>query len=307
MGSIVETLRFLGPQNCVVSIVEGFSTDGTWEILEALGPEIAKLGAEYHFIHSDITPTDGHRIKRLAELRNLALEPLLSNSTMYEEDTTVIFLNDVAICSEDILELIHQKKHTKADMTCGMDWSHMKNYPTFYDQWVARSISGNSFFYIDPATANWDHARELFFDDPVGSERFKNNRPLQVFACWNGGVVFGARVMVEGGIRFRDGYEGECRMGEPTYFCKDMWKAGYGKIAVVPTVNLEYDNSHGQWVKDKKGYVGDLVWNDDGAADIIEWKGPPEQVLCMPGWDQQSWLPWDESLDRAPSEKEQNE
>ncbi|PKS06343.1 hypothetical protein jhhlp_007091 [Lomentospora prolificans] len=294
MGSIVETLRFLGPENCVISIVEGHSKDGTMEILEALGPEITKLGAEYHFLRSEITPNDGRRIAHLAELRNMALGPLLNNTAHFVEDPTIIFLNDVAICSEDILELIHQRRHIGADMTCGMDWSHIKRYPTFYDAWVARSITGNSFFYINPEDISWDQAHLLFFDDPVGSKRLDDYRPVQVFACWNGAVVFSARPLLKDGIRFRDGYEGECRMGEPTYFCKDLWKKGYGKIAVVPTVNLEYDNKHGAWVKHKKGWVHKLVKEDDGAADLVEWRGPPEKVLCMPGWDQQTWVPWDE-------------
>ncbi|PKS11687.1 hypothetical protein jhhlp_001675 [Lomentospora prolificans] len=294
MGSIVEVLRFLGPHNCVISIVEGHSKDGTMEILEALGPEIRKLGASYHFLRSEITPNDGHRIARLAQLRNLALEPLLNNTASFVDNPTIIFLNDVAICSEDILELIHQRRHIGADMTCGMDWSHIKRYPTFYDVWVSRSITGNSFFYIDPTDISWDHAHLLFFDDPESSQRYDDHRPVQVFACWNGGVVFGAQVL-QNGIRFRDGHEGECRMGEPTYFCRDLWKKGYGRIAVVPTVNLEYDNRHGAWVKKKKGYVSDLVKDDDdGTRDLLDWRGPPEDVLCMPGWDRQSWVPWDE-------------
>lgn len=296
MGSIVETLRFLGPKNCVISIVEGHSEDGTMEILEALGPEIRKLGAEYHFLRSEITPNDGRRIEHLAELRNMALEPLLNNKTHFVEDPTVIFLNDVAICSEDILELIHQRRHIGADMTCAMDWSHVRRYPTFYDVWVARSITGNSFFYINPEDVNWDQAHLLFFDDPAALKRFDDHRPVQVFACWNGAVAFDARPLLKDGIRFRDSREGECHMGEPTYFCKDLWGKGYGKIAVVPTVNLEYDDKHGAWIKNKKGYVGDLVKGDDGAGDMVEWKGPPEKVLCMPGWKDQSWVPWDEHM-----------
>ena len=33
----------------------------------------------------------------------------------------VIFLNDVAFCARDVLELLHQQTSQEADMTCGFD------------------------------------------------------------------------------------------------------------------------------------------------------------------------------------------
>ena len=303
MGSVVEAVRFLGPENCVVSIVEGNSVDGTVEILEALRPEMEKLGVKYQLISNELPPDDGRRIFHLAEWRNLALEPLLAENLttrFVDDDPVVIFLNDVAICPEDILELAHQRRFLGADMTCAMDWSHVMGLsrPTFYDAWVSRTMTGNSFFYIDPEDGSWSRAQELFHDDESTLERFRSHRPVQVFACWNGAVAFSAKPLLEEGVRFRDGYKDECRMGEPTYFCKDLWKSGHGKIAVVPTVNLEYDDYHGMWIKGRKGYVSEVMLHvDEQAQDWkIEWKEPPEKVLCMPGWTDQSWVPWDEHL-----------
>jgi alpha-1,3-mannosyltransferase len=303
MGSIVEAVRFLGTENCVLSIIEGNSVDGTYEILDALRPEMKKLGLQYQFVRNEIIPNDGHRILHLAEFRNMALEPMLGSKTttrFVEDDPVIIFLNDVALCPDDILELVHQRRLLGADMTCAMDWSHVKgrNHPTFYDVWVSRTVTGHSFFYIDPKDGSWDHSEEIFFDDDSARERFDSHRPVQVFACWNGAVVFSAKPLLQEGIRFRDGYKDECHMGEPTYLCKDFWKAGHGKIAVIPTVNLEYDDTHGKWIKGRMGFASDLVQNvDEQAEDFkIEWKGPPEKVLCMPGWTDQSWVPWDEHL-----------
>jgi hypothetical protein len=34
--------------------------------------------------------------------------------------------------------------------------------------------------------------------------------------------------------------------GEPTLFCKDMWHEGYGRIAVIPSVNVGYDEESGK-------------------------------------------------------------
>jgi alpha-1,3-mannosyltransferase len=42
-----------------------------------------------------------------------------------------------------------------------------------------------------------------------------------------------------------------------------MWYHGYGKIAVVPSVNLKYSNEAGQKIKALKGYATDLVSNDE--------------------------------------------
>lgn len=109
IGSIVETMRFLGPEHCVLSIVEGRSDDGTFEILKLLRAEIEGIGAQYFFNSSDLNPKAGDRISILAELRNQPLEPLTNHPSQYSANTTVLFLNDVSICMEDTLELIHQR------------------------------------------------------------------------------------------------------------------------------------------------------------------------------------------------------
>ena len=102
----MEVIRFLGPGKCVLSIVEGGSDDGTFEILKTLRAEMGKLGTTYHFVSSPINSRVGDRIGKLAELRNLALAPLLETRKL--EEYTVVFLNNVAICPDDILELLHQ-------------------------------------------------------------------------------------------------------------------------------------------------------------------------------------------------------
>jgi alpha-1,3-mannosyltransferase len=77
----VETVRFLGPKNCALSIVEGNSDNGTFEILEALRKAMGSLGLEFHLRTSDIDLKNADRIEGLAALRNLALEPLVNNSS----------------------------------------------------------------------------------------------------------------------------------------------------------------------------------------------------------------------------------
>jgi alpha-1,3-mannosyltransferase len=78
-----------------------------------------------------------------------------------------------------------------------------------------------------------------------------------------------------------------------------MWYHGYGKIAVVPSVNLEYTDEAAKKIKATKGYVS--RWTDsEGQNDMpvnIEWESvPPPTVKCMPSYSNQTWPPWDEGL-----------
>lgn len=307
MGSIVESIRFLGPQDCALSIVEGRSDDGTFEILLSLREEIERMGANYYFNSSDIDPTEGDRIKALAELRNQALQPLLDRTDhTFTDATTVIFINDVAICMEDILELIHQRNYQNADMTCAMDWTYVGPDPTFYDVWITRDMNGDTFFNI-PEDGNWNSAWNLFWNNPSAQERQRSGKPFQVFSCWNGATAFTAKPLLESNLRFRAPHdEHECLQGEPKTWCTEMWHHGYGKIAVIPSVNLEYSDEAAKKIKAAKGYVSKFTGGKaDEGEERIEWETtPPSMVKCMPDgtYDNQTWVPWEEQLavyDRA--------
>ena len=306
LGSVVDAMRFLGPDRCALSIVGGDSTDGTDDVLAALTPALQAIGvASYTFQTAALNSTDGPRIHILAELRNLALEPLFHGdhpvSADVGDDTTVLFINDVAACAEDILELALQRRNLGADMTCAFDWVNPfdDDGPTFYDVWVSRTIRGDWYFDIPPDTGGWEHSHNLFWNDPATRARFDALLPFQVFSCWNGATAFGAKPVLEG-LRFRASNEDvdECFQGEPQLFCKDLWWRGFGKIAVVPTVNLEYTNDKGRKVKELKGYTSDLVRGKSEADMRIDWAvEPPEKVLCAPGFDRQDWRAWNETLD----------
>ncbi|KAK4043900.1 glycosyltransferase [Parachaetomium inaequale] len=301
IGSVVEAIRFLGPANCALSIVEGNSDDGTGEVLADLRPNLEALGITYYFTTTPINPAKVDRIQALVQLRNLAIQPLIDSSPSnadekYSPSTTIIFLNDVAICPEDILELVHQRRALEADMVCAMDWTYAGRDPTFYDVWIARGMTGDSFFEIPP-DGNWNSAWNLFWNDAHTQSRFAARQPFQVFSCWNGAAVFSAApVMMRDGVRFRAPREGECYQGEPQLFCKDLWYQGHGKIAVVPVVNLEYSDEAGRKIKEAKGYtskwVGAAEWRDEG----IEWKKePPEGVKCMAKYDSQFFEAWNKT------------
>ncbi|KAL6247012.1 hypothetical protein RBB50_006319 [Rhinocladiella similis] len=313
LGSIIQAAEVLDPESCVLSIVGGRSDDGTTEILTTLRPHLELLGMPYYFSTSSIDPLEsGHdRITELASLRNLALLPLVHQPTQYPaDDTIVIFLNDVAICPDDILELVYQYSLQHADMVCAMDWKDDGH--VFYDSWVSRGINGDLLVEV-PQSGAWDFVRNLFWNDPVSKTRLDAKLPIQVYACWNGATVFTAKPLLEknNNIRFRASYEHECYMGEPTLFCKDLWKHGYGRIAVIPSVNVGYSDEEGRVVKRVQGYTVDNVnvnvqikeghgnLPNSTTATMIEWKSsPPELVKCQPDWHHPSWVAWDEPAAR---------
>lgn len=346
LASIVEVVKFLGPTECALSIVEGNSDDGTLEVLAALVPGLTEIGLPYRLQHSNIDPTeeslgtDVVRIRKLAELRNIALAPLTnyshdgeitysatSTQTMKppDADTTVVFVNDVALCAEDMLELMHQRRRQRADMTCAMDWNFHQWTLSFYDLWIARTMGGHGFAQI-PGTGPWKVSEKtLFPGEPDTRARYDAKLPFQVFSCWNGLVAFTAAPLLglsrtgekigigvekkeeeeeEQGqepIRFRASRKGECFSGEPTLFCKDLWWAGFNRIAVVPSVNVEYSNAGSKSVKKQFGYTSQWTANDGGddGAELIRWSDqPPDKLWCVniPVWQDQTYRPWNETL-----------
>lgn len=298
LGSIVEAVKFLGPANCVLSIVEGHSKDGTPDILKAIRPSLEALGLRYFLERSEIDPGQGERIQKLAQLRNEALLPLFNLESHASKDTTILFINDVTACPEDILELALQRKNLGADMTCAMDWTYVGEHPTFYDIWVARTITGDLFFEIPP-DGSWNSAWNLFWNEDHTRSRWSTQRPFQVFACWDGATAIGAKPFLEG-LRFRGPKDGECFQGEAQLICKDLWLRGHGKIAVVPSVSLEYTIKAGRKIKKLKGFTSDVVSSQDLKGDEIDWKlEGPEKVKCMPELKRQSWRPWNEGFENV--------
>ena len=295
LGAVVEAMVFLGEQHCTLSIVEGRSTDGTNEIITGVGHEIKKLGGNFFLGTNDINPkAEGvDRILALSGLRNQALRPLLEHRKLFARDTVVIFLNDVVLCADDILELLHQHIVQSADMSCAMDWNDKNNDVLFYDAWVARGINGDTFFEI-PQSSEWSFAANLFWNDPLSKQRFEAKQPFQVYACWNGVAIFRAKPVMDKEIEFRRSADGECGMGEPTLFCKDLWRKGYGKIQVVPSVNVAYTVKEARSAKEVRGRVANSVDQTVEAVhdDLVQWQlTPPPMVKCAMSWGHPSWVP----------------
>lgn len=303
MASIVQSIRFLGPKRCSLSVVEGRSTDGTYEIVSALRSELTAMGATFYMSTSDIDPKEGtqDRIAGLAFLRNLALAPMMVEKAKYSSNALVVFLNDVYLCPHDILELILQHTVQNASMTCGMDWSNGGSI--FYDIWVARSIVGETFWQI-AQDGYWTFAHNLFWADRETKAKYEAQQPFPVYSCWNGGAVISAMPIMNRQIQFRrnDESTGECYMGEATLFSKDLWRLGLGRIQVVPTVNVGYENTTAEVLQDKRD--DDRVDSTDGLnmtgnateplqrTDPVRWtNAPPSHIKCMVAFHDSYWVP----------------
>ncbi|KIW89614.1 uncharacterized protein Z519_09770 [Cladophialophora bantiana CBS 173.52] len=295
LGAIIEVIRFLGPEVCVVSVVEGRSTDGTFEILKSLAKEMEHLGVSYFLSCSELQPGgEGmERISTLAELRNRALWPLTQHAHLYDPSTTIIFLNDIAPCAEDLLELIHQQMVLKADMTCGMDWYNLDDGGTFYDSWIGRQMNGETFFEV-PQSTSWDFSKNLFWNHETSKSRYSLGQPVQVFSCWNGAVALSAEPFLEGKIWFRTEVAEECHLGEPVHLAKDLWKLGHGKIAVIPSVNVGYSVDDSRKAKEAHGSVSYVATKESIQLSRIDWqRKPPGQIKCLGTWDHPSWEPFE--------------
>lgn len=310
LGSIIQVIKFLGAENCALSIIEGRSHDGTYSVLYGIQEELSKHGVQYWLDQSDINPhADGvDRIEELSKLRNMALEPLTNPKTrpMFSDKPVIMFVNDVAICPDDLLEMMYQHLLQNATQTCAMDW--VDGGDLFYDAWVSRSMSGNTFFEI-PQDMSWAFSRNMFWDEPDAYTLYREKKPFQVFSCWGGMVVLDSAPFIDGQISFRRNVEGECYGGEPQTLASDLVKIGMSRVQTLPYVHVAYSNHEAERVKKIREYVHDVVnvtvpvnkFEDDKKTQRVKWKQAPPRYRCMPGFNQQWWVdtvyvPGDEHL-----------
>ncbi|EEB88959.1 hypothetical protein MPER_13006 [Moniliophthora perniciosa FA553] len=240
-ATLFRLSAILGPQNIYVSIYENGSTDQTKALLRIFDALTKSVGLRVTIRTSMRTRgAFNHRIEYLAEVRNAAFLPLHElRDAEGEIFDTIVFMNDILPCVDDILELIYQSRLNNAGITCAADYMYHSEIqsPVFYDNWVARDING---------TALENAPFEMIFHHPESSARFQAHLPIQVQSCWNGIAVLDPAPFYEPPhvrVRFRMARitEGECSASECSLICNDYWEAGYGRIMMVPRVKLAYD------------------------------------------------------------------
>jgi alpha-1,3-mannosyltransferase len=238
-AALFRVAAVLGYQNVFVSIYENGSTDQTKALLRIFDALTRSVGMRITIRSSMRTRgAFNHRIEYLAEVRNAAMVPLHElRDSEGEVFDTVVFMNDILPCVDDVLELIWQSRRQNAGITCAADYMFHDEIgaPVFYDNWVARDING---------TALENAPFEAVFHHEESSDRFQKHLPIQVQSCWNGiAVLDPAPFYAASQVRFRMAklLEGECSASECSLICNDDWSAGYGRIMMVPRVKLAYD------------------------------------------------------------------
>lgn len=239
-ATLFRVAAILGYHNVFVSIYENGSTDQTKALLRIFDALTRSVGMRVMIRTS--TRTRGafnHRIEYLAEVRNSAFVPFHElRDSEGEYFDSVVFMNDVLPCVDDLLELIWQSRRNNAGITCAADYMYHSEIaaPVFYDNWVSRDING---------TALENAPFERIFHHAESSARFQHHLPVQVQSCWNGiAILDPAPFYSPPHLQFRMAKitEGECSASECSLICNDYWEAGYGRILMVPRVKLAYDS-----------------------------------------------------------------
>ncbi|KAF8893098.1 capsular associated protein [Infundibulicybe gibba] len=308
-ATLFRVAAVLGYHNVFVSIYENGSTDQTKALLRIFDALTRSVGMRITIRTSMRTRgAFNHRIEYLAEVRNAAFVPLHElRDTENEVFDTIIFMNDILPCIDDLLELIWQSRRNNAGITCAADYMYHEEIgsPVFYDNWVARDING---------TALENAPFERIFHHEHSGARFQRHLPVQVQSCWNGiAILDPAPFYSPPHVRFRMARitEGECSASECSLICNDYWEAGYGRIMMVPRVKLAYDRKVYDIIHPSRrnltairGYarMGGLPDNPRTDPQDRAWFGPhdrlfieeeseplafvpgPEHVWCW-GWD----------------------
>ena len=125
-ATLFRVAAILGYQNVFVSIYENGSTDQTKALLRIFDGLTRSVGMRVT-IRTSMRQRGAfnHRIEYLAEVRNAAFVPLHElRDSEGEYFDTIIFMNDILPCVDDLLELIWQSRTNNAGITCASDYMY---------------------------------------------------------------------------------------------------------------------------------------------------------------------------------------
>jgi hypothetical protein len=125
-ATLFRVASILGYHNVYVSIYENGSTDQTKALLRIFDALTRSVGMRITIRTSQRTRgAFNHRIEYLAEVRNAAFVPLHElRESEGEYFDSVIFMNDILPCVDDLLELIWQSRRNNAGITCAADYMY---------------------------------------------------------------------------------------------------------------------------------------------------------------------------------------
>lgn len=125
-ATLFRTASILGYHNVFVSIYENGSNDQTKSLLKIFDALARTVGLRVIIRTSMRTRGQfNHRIEYLAEVRNAAMTPLHElRDAEGEVFDTIIFMNDILPCVDDLMELIWQSRRQNAGITCAADYMY---------------------------------------------------------------------------------------------------------------------------------------------------------------------------------------
>eukprot|EP00835_Amoeboradix_gromovi_P000970 NODE_37_length_31305_cov_0.348939.p6 type:complete len:436 gc:universal NODE_37_length_31305_cov_0.348939:5247-6554(+) len=304
LTSVNKFIEYVGPERVFLSIFESGSTDETKSLLSKF---IFIFKCSFKVETSPISnnvenPTKlkkykNHRIDFLVHVRNKAMNPFYSGVAVkkqfaqnYEANLdydSILFINDIYFCANDLLELEYQRVLNKGGMASGMDYVRsIRNSIIFYDSWVALDRNGYSF-----RSSNFDN----IYRDTESAQRGKEQLPLQVTCAWNGMVSL-STIPFKNGYKFRRGTNGtpaektpgECSTSECQTLCLDYIKTGSSRIIMVPRVKVAYSWSDYLMLK-KEGDYYDAILPDQPFKPTesvpIPFRKFSPKFHCQPNYD----------------------
>ncbi|KXN84583.1 Alpha-1,3-mannosyltransferase CMT1 [Leucoagaricus sp. SymC.cos] len=225
-ATLFRVASILGYHNVFVAVYENGSNAQTKARLRIFDALARSVGMRVMIRTSQLTRGQfNHHIEYLAEVCNSTFVPLHElRDTEGEYFDTIIFMDNIFPCVDDLLELIWQSRKNNAGITCTADYMYHNDIgaPVFYNNWIARDTNG---------TALENAPFERIFHHQESSQRFQRHLPTQVQSCWNGiAVPDPAPFYPPPYVRFRMARitKGKCSASECSLICNDHWEAGYG-------------------------------------------------------------------------------
>lgn len=182
-ASLKSLAQHLGTDNVFVSIYESHSTDRTKSMLAQFDADLAQLNVQRRILSDDravrmnkSSPIHD-RIEFLANVRNVAMQPLFESANATERYSHVLWINDIVFTPQNALDLLYTND-AHYDQVCAMDFIGNG----FYDTWVTRDADGNTL------KRQWP-----YFKRNQDVEALRKNKLFQVNSCWNGITAFDAK------------------------------------------------------------------------------------------------------------------
>ena len=251
-----KVINYLGKENVMVLIVENEdSKDNTRKYLKNFKNYLNinqvrnNILLKHKFSKQPKNDSVYSRVLFLSRLRNKAFDLLYRAKDIDFNNSKIVFFNDIIFVYEDIIKLI-ATNNEDYDSVCAMDFNIY-----FYNTWASADLNGNSFKHGYP-----------YFINAEGQEQLMKLKPIRIFSCWRGVMVFTAAPLKNKKLKFRvekettkKKYSLNCYQkyeieSECTYIHIDMETLGYTKRLLNPDVKVAYEYKYyyltryfGQW------------------------------------------------------------